>query len=68
MPKPVIHHIHLTAACPVDFLVDKLLYYDYVYFNEKEQLFKVTRKGCKEPGFVKVNELRQFWENSTKFD
>ena len=33
MPKPVIHHIHLTASCPIDFLVEKLLYYDFVYFN-----------------------------------
>lgn len=36
MPKPVIHHIHLTASCPTDFFVNKLLYYDYVYYNERE--------------------------------
>jgi hypothetical protein len=36
MPKPVVHHIHLTAAVSVDFLVDKILSYDYVYFNKKE--------------------------------
>ena len=36
MPKPAIHHIHLTAACPLDFLVKKLTYYDYVYFNQSE--------------------------------
>jgi hypothetical protein len=36
MPKPVIHHIHLTAACPVDFLVEKICYFDFVYFNQKE--------------------------------
>jgi len=44
MPKPVVHHIHLTAACPLDFLVSKILYYDFVYFNQKEQNFKVTKK------------------------
>jgi hypothetical protein len=33
MPKPAVHHIHLTAACPVEFMVEKLCYYDFVYFN-----------------------------------
>lgn len=33
MPKPVVHHIHLTAACPISFLVNKLCYYDFVYYN-----------------------------------
>ena len=36
MPKTVVHHIHLTASCTVDFLVDKLCYYDFVYYNQKE--------------------------------
>lgn len=45
MPKPAVHHIHLTAACPIKFLVEKMLYYDFVYFNEKDQMFKVTKKG-----------------------
>ena len=36
MPKPAVHHIHLTAACPIDFLVQKITYYDFVYYNEKE--------------------------------
>ena len=42
MPKTVVHHIHLTASCSVDFLVNKLCYYDFVYFNQKSQLFKVN--------------------------
>ena len=58
MPKPAIHHIHLTAACPLDFLVSKLCYYDYVYYNEKERMFKVSKKGCDLPGYIKTNELR----------
>lgn len=33
MPKPVIHHVHLTAACPISFLVERLCYYDFVYYN-----------------------------------
>ena len=58
MPKPVIHHIHLTASCPIDFLVEKLLYYDFVYFNEREQMFKVSKNGCDKQGYVNVNTLR----------
>lgn len=68
MPKTVVHHIHLTAAAPISFLVDKLCYYDFVYFNQKDQMFKVSKKGCDLPGYVKVNELRQYWESSTAFD
>lgn len=33
MPKPVVHHIHLTAACPISHLVEKICYYSYVYYN-----------------------------------
>ena len=60
MPKTVVHHIHLTASCSVDFLVNKLCYYDFVYFNQKEGLFKVNNSQdfVPPPGFVKVNELR----------
>ena len=36
MPKPVVHHIHLTAACPVNYLVKKLCYYDFVYYSMKD--------------------------------
>jgi len=68
MPKTVVHHVHLTAAAHIDFLVDKLCYYDYVYFNEKEQMFKVNKNGVDLPGYVKVNTLRQFWTSATSFD
>lgn len=53
MPKPVVHHVHLTAAAPVEYLV-KLTYKDYVYFNERSYLFKVSKNGIKEDGFVQV--------------
>lgn len=68
MPKTVVHHIHLTAAAPISFLVEKLCYYDFVYFNQKDQMFKVSKNGCDLPGYVKVNHLRQYWESSVKFD
>ena len=68
MPKPAVHHIHLTASCPIEFLVKKLCYYDYVYYNQKDQMFKVSKNGCKLPGYVSVTSLRMYWESSTKFD
>ena len=58
MPKPAVHHIHLTAACPISFLVEKLCTYDHVYYSEKDELFKVSKNGISEEGYVKVNTLR----------
>jgi len=69
MPKPVLHHIHLTAASNVEFLVKTLCYLDIVYFSEKDEMFKVTKKPEKVPeGYIKVNDLRKFWKSSTEFD
>lgn len=69
MPKPVIHHIHLTAASTAEYLVDKLCYYDYVYYNMKANRFIVSPKEpCTTPGYVAVNRLRQYWASSTAFD
>ena len=53
MPKPVVQHLHFTASCPTDYLI-KLTYKDYVYFNERAMLFKVSKKGIKEDGFIPV--------------
>ena len=41
MPKGGLHHLHTTAAPSADFYV-KLTYNDFVYFNEREKLFKVV--------------------------
>ena len=51
MPKPAIHHLHLTAGAPIDFIL-KLTYYDHVYFNDRTGLFKVSKKGINEDGFI----------------
>lgn len=67
MPKPVIHHLHLTAAVPMRYMV-KLTYRDYVYYNQKENLLKVTKNDLKEEGFVKCNQLRQYWSSPQEFD
>lgn len=50
MPKPVIHHVHLTAAVPIDYLIH-LTYYDFVYFNDRAKIFKVSKKGITEDGY-----------------
>jgi hypothetical protein len=34
MPKPAVHHCHVTAAAPVDYLIE-LTYRDYVYYNDR---------------------------------
>ena len=31
-------------------------------------MFKVSKKGCDLPGYIKTNELRQYWKTSTEFD
>lgn len=68
MPKGGIHHLHLTAACPVDFLV-KLTYDEIVYFSERENMFKVFPEGVPvETGFIQVNQLRQFHKSVEQFD
>lgn len=67
MPKPAVHHLHLTAACPLDFLV-KLTRYDYVYYNERTGLFKVSKKGIPSEGYILVNNLRKHWSSSKEFD
>lgn len=41
MPKGALHHLHTSAAPSADAYV-KLTYNDYVYFNEREKVFKVA--------------------------
>lgn len=62
MPKPAIHHLHLTAAVPMKYLV-KLTYRDYVYYNQHMNIIKVTKNKMEEEGFVKCNQLRQYWKS-----
>ena len=57
MPKPAIHHTHVTATADLDFLI-KLTYNDYVFYSDKEENFIVSKKGCNQPGYMKVNTLR----------
>lgn len=67
MPKPAVHHAHLTACANLDFLV-KLTYKNCVYYSQKANEFHVSAKGCCKEGFIKVNTLRQYWKNANEFD
>ena len=57
MPKPVIHHVHLTASASMQFLL-ALTYSDDVFYSEQENKFFVSAKGCTLDGYMKVNTLR----------
>lgn len=59
MPKPAVHHTHLTACADVDTLIE-LTYNDFVFYSEKENLFFVNKNGCDKDGYMKVNTLRQY--------
>ena len=67
MPKPAVHHVHLTACASLDFLIH-LTYKDCVYYSQKANEFAVSAKGCSKEGFIKVNTLRQYWKDPEEFD
>ena len=67
MPKPAVHHVHLTACASLDYLVD-LTYKNCVYYSQRENDFHVSEKGCNKEGYIKVNTLRQYWKNAAEFD
>lgn len=67
MPKPAVHHLHMTATVSTDFLLE--LTYDYrVYYSEKENLFKVSAKPLDLPGYMSTNTLRAYWKDANQFD
>jgi hypothetical protein len=67
MPKPGLHHLHLTGATPMRYLI-KATYRDYVYYNQNLNILKVTKNKLEEEGFVKCNQLRQYWKSPADFD
>ena len=67
MPKPAVHHAHLTACASEDFLLS-LTYKDCVYYSQRANEFFVSAKGCTKEGYIKVNTLRQYWKNAQEFD
>lgn len=68
MPKGAIHHIHTTAANPIDAYL-KLTYDDRVYFNNRERLFKVFPKHKGVPnGYLQCTAMRSFAKDPEEFD
>ncbi len=67
MPKGGHLHLHLTAACKIDYLME-LTKEDYVYYNEKANLLKVFVEVEPLEGYVKCNELRETWQKEGTFD
>lgn len=67
MPKGAIHHIHSTAAIPVQAFI-KLTKYDFVYFNDRDKLLKCYPNGQNiDEHYVKCNKMREFM-GAEKFD
>lgn len=67
LPKPVVHHAHLSGCVDVDLLI-RFTYYDYVYYSQKENKFHVNKISCTKPGYIRVNKLRQYAASSKDFD
>lgn len=68
MPKGAIHHIHTSAAPPVDVYLS-LTYDPIVFYNERERIFKVfPGHTMKEDGFVSCVEMRNFSKDPKAFD
>lgn len=42
MPKPAVHHTHITGACDSAYLI-YLTYFDFVYYSERENKFFITK-------------------------
>ena len=68
MPKGAIHHIHTTAATPIDAYL-KLTYDERTYYSERENLFKVypLHEGVAD-GYIKCTQLRNFASSDEEFD
>ena len=68
MPKGAIHHLHTTAANPIDAYL-KLTYDDRVYYNAREGLFKVyPKKTGIADGYLATTTLREFSVSPEAFD
>jgi hypothetical protein len=58
MPKPGVHHTHITGACSLDYLIE-LTYYDFVYYSDKDNMFWASREKDTIPeGYIACTELR----------
>lgn len=69
MPKGAIHHIHTSAAPPVDEYL-KLTYDPIVYYNEREKIFRIYPKGeeQRDDGYISCCEMRSWVKDKAAFD
>ena len=68
MPKGAIHHIHTSAANPIDAYM-KLTYDDKTYYSKRDGLFKVYPKHENvAESYIQCVQLRQFSEDPAEFD
>ena len=67
MPKGAIHHLHSSAAPNLDSYI-KLTYYDCVYFNERDRLFKVATNGLDEDGYIRCVDMRKYSKCPQAYD
>jgi adenosine deaminase CECR1 len=68
MPKGAIHHIHTSAAPPIEVYMS-LTYDPMVFYNEREKLFKIFPKATmKEDGYVSCVEMRAYSKDIEAFD
>lgn len=68
MPKGGVFHVHLTAACHVDYLLE-LSHEDIVFYNPETKVFRVEPTGAAtEEGYRRCSELRTESGDSAAFD
>jgi len=67
MPKPAVHHIHMTACADPEFLLS-LTYQDEVYYSEKKDDYYVSKTKPPPNDYFKVNVLRSYSKDWKEFD
>ena len=68
MPKGSIHHLHTSAAPPVEVYL-KMTYDDMVYYNERDGIFRVFPIAeDAEEGYVQWNVMRNFSKDPAAYD
>lgn len=62
MPKPALLGKFYRSSVKVEWLIKELCYHSFVYLNEKEMKFKVSKDpDFAMPGYIAVNTLRSFY-------
>lgn len=67
MPKGGNLHYHLTAAAPLELLME-LTKEDIVYYHQKNNVISVFPNGNPEEGYTQCNLIRDNWNKEKTFD